>query len=150
MIEWKEEKVIDAPIEEVWDLFKDKNIQRIMPKVEEHTIIEKTETEVGAKHTQTYREGKRTETYIVDTLAYIDTTERKLKTISFILARAFEMKLTFELVKEGEAQTRLIYAGHNKGINFVGKAMLKLGNKKGANDVIQDFLNRVDQEATKK
>ncbi|MGG7619149.1 hypothetical protein [Bacillus coreaensis] len=58
MIQWKEEKVIPTNIEKVWNLFSDKNIKRIMPKVEEHILIEKSETEAGAKHRQTYREGK--------------------------------------------------------------------------------------------
>ncbi|WP_337193904.1 hypothetical protein [Pontibacillus yanchengensis] len=38
MIQWEEEILIDAPVEEVWSLFSDQNIQTIMPKVEEHTL----------------------------------------------------------------------------------------------------------------
>lgn len=41
MIQWKEEIVINKSIEHVWSLFLDKNIKKIMPKVEEHTLIEK-------------------------------------------------------------------------------------------------------------
>ena len=50
-----------------------------MPKVEEHTLIEKTEGEVGAKHQQKYREGKRVETYIVETTQYENTNNKKRK-----------------------------------------------------------------------
>lgn len=149
MIEWKEERVINANIEKVWDLFADQNIQRIMPKVEEHTLIEKQEHEVGAKHKQSYREGKRVETYIVETLAYEDTEERKHKQIYFVLGKAFEINLRFTLEKVNEEQTKLIYEGHNKGVNFVGRAMLKLGSEKSNNKVVHEFMDRVEQEATK-
>jgi len=97
VIQWKEETIIVTDIEKVWSLFSDKNINKIMPKVEVHTLIEKKEVEVGAKHQQTYREGKRLETYIVETLAYEDLTEKKQKQINFVLGKAFEITLTFPL-----------------------------------------------------
>ena len=149
MIEWKEETIIQTNIETVWNLFLDKNIKKIMPKVEEHTLVEKTETEVGAKHEQKYREGKRVETYIVDTLAYEDTSNKKLKQISFVIGKAFEVNLSFTLEKIDNNHTRFIYSGHNKGINFVGRAMMKLANKKGNQQVVHEFMERVNQEAMK-
>ncbi len=149
MIQWKEEKVIPANIETVWSLFSDKNIKRIMPKVEEHILIEKSETEAGAKHRQTYREGKRLETYIVDTLIYEDREEEKKKQIQFVLGKAFEVILTFTLIKVDESHTRLLYEGENKGVNFVGRAMLKLAGKKSNLDVVMEFLERVQAEAMK-
>lgn len=149
MIEWKEETIIQTNIETVWNLFLDKNIKKIMPKVEEHTLVEKTETEVGAKHEQKYREGKRVETYIVDTLAYEDTSNKKLKQISFVIGKAFEVNLSFTLEKIDNHHTRFIYSGNNKGINFVGRAMMKLANKKGNQQVVHDFMERVNQEAMK-
>lgn len=39
MIQWKEEIIIESNIEKVWSLFFDKNIKKIMDKVEEHTLI---------------------------------------------------------------------------------------------------------------
>ncbi|WP_042224252.1 SRPBCC family protein [Oceanobacillus manasiensis] len=147
MIEWKEETIIDRDIETIWSLFSDKNIKKIMPKVEEHTLVEKTETEVGAKHQQSYREGKRVETYIVETLAYEVTPMKKHKKISFIIGKAFEINLNFTLEKIDDNQTKFIYSGHNKGVNFVGRAMMKLANKKGNEQVVQDFLERVNREA---
>ncbi|WP_407269480.1 SRPBCC family protein [Radiobacillus sp. PE A8.2] len=147
MIEWKEETLIDTDIGTVWKLFSDENIKKIMPKVEEHTLMEKSETEVGAKHQQTYREGKRIETYTVDTLAYEDTPNKKLKTISFIIGKAFEIQLSFILEKIDDNHTKFIYTGHNKGVNFVGRAMMKLANKKGNQQVVHEFMKRVNQEA---
>ena len=149
MIEWKEKILIDAPIEDVWSLFADRNIQTIMPKVEEHTLIEKQEHEVGGKHRQSYREGKRVETYIVETLAYENEEDKKHKQISFVLGKAFEISLSFTLLKEGENQTKFIYEGQNKGVNFVGRAMLKLGNEKNNKKVVDEFLHRVEQEAVR-
>jgi hypothetical protein len=149
VIQWKEEKVIPANIETVWSLFSDKNIKRIMPKVEEHILIEKSETEAGAKHKQTYREGKRLETYIVDTLIYEDREVEKKKQIQFVLGKAFVVTLTFTLINIDESHTRLLYEGENKGVNFVGRAMLKLAGKKSNLDVVMEFLERVQAEAMK-
>ncbi|WNS76186.1 SRPBCC family protein [Bacillus sp. DTU_2020_1000418_1_SI_GHA_SEK_038] len=149
MIQWKEEIVIATNIEKVWSLFLDKNIKKIMPKVEEHTLIEKREEDVGAKHRQTYREGKRLETYIVDTLAYEDLAEKKQKQISFVLGKAFEITLAFTLFKIDDTHTKFIYEGQNKGVNFVGRAMLKLGSEKSNNKVVEEFMEKVKEEALK-
>ena len=120
-----------------------------MPKVEEHTLIEKKEDEVGAKHQQKYREGKRVETYIVETLAYEDSKGKKKKQIRFVLGKAFEITLTFTLLKVDEENTTFVYEGQNKGVNFVGRAMLKLSNQKSNDDVVKEFLQRVQDEAMK-
>lgn len=149
MIQWKEETIIQANIETVWSLFSDENIRRIMPKVEEHTLIEKTEKEVGAKHRQKYREGKRVETYIVETLMYEDLQDKKKKQISFVLGKAFEITLTFTLLKLDDSKTKFIYEGQNRGVNFVGRAMLKLGGQKGNDVVVKEFMEKVEQEALK-
>ncbi|KGR77392.1 SRPBCC family protein [Ureibacillus manganicus] len=147
MIQWKEEIIINKNIEDVWNLFRDKNIKRIMPKVEEHKLIEKKEHEVGAKHEQTYREGKRVETYIVETLAYEELVERKHKQIRFVIGKAFEVTLSFTLLQNSNTQTKFTYEGTNKGVNFVGRAMLKLGNEKSNYKVVEEFLHRVKNEA---
>ena len=147
MIQWKEEITIDTNIENVWSLFLDRNIKQIMPKVEKHTVIEKREGEVGAKHEQTYREGKRLETYIVETLAYEDLEDKKYKQIRFVLGKAFEINLSFKLLKISDTQTAFIYEGSNKGVNFVGRAMLKLGSEKSNNKVVEEFMQKVNEEA---
>lgn len=149
MIEWKEEIIIDTNIEKVWSLFLDENIKKIMPKVEEHTLIEKSEEDVGAKHRQSYREGKRVETYIVETLAYKDLEDKKNKEISFVLGKAFEITMSFKILKISDTQTKFIYEGRNKGFNFVGRAMLKLGSEKSNNLVVQEFMQKVKEEALK-
>lgn len=149
MIQWREEIMIETNIEKVWSLFSDEQIKKIMPKVEEHLLIEKTEEEVGAKHRQTYREGKRLETYIVETLAYENTEDKKLKQIQFVLGKAFEITLGFTILKIDETHTKFIYEGQNKGVNFVGRAMLKLGSEKSNLKVVEAFMQRVREEALK-
>ncbi|MBT2690159.1 SRPBCC family protein [Bacillus sp. ISL-47] len=149
MIEWKEEIMIETNIEKVWSLFLDEQIKKIMPKVEEHTLIEKTEQEAGAKHRQTYREGKRLETYIVETLDYENGEAKKHKQIQFVLGKAFEIRLAFTLLKIDDNHTKFIYEGQNKGVNFVGRAMLKLGGEKNNHKVVEEFMQRVREEALK-
>ena len=149
MIKWKEELDISANLEKVWSLFMDKNIHKIMNKVEDHVLIEKQENEVGAKHRQSYREGKRVETYIVETLAYEDRPDKKHKKISFVLGKAFEITFSFTLFKIDDNHTKFIYEGQNKGVNFVGRAMMKLGSEKSNNKVVKEFMEKVKQEALK-
>ncbi|TDL31222.1 SRPBCC family protein [Jeotgalibacillus sp. S-D1] len=147
MIRWNEEIIINTNIEEVWNLFRDKNISRIMPKVMSHELIEGSEEEAGAKHLQTYREGKRVETYTVHTLAYEDHETEKYKKINFVLGKAFEITFSFTLIQLNDCQTKLIYEGENKGANFVGRAMMRLAGKNQDNKVVFEFLERVKKEA---
>jgi len=146
-MKWQEERIIDAPIEVVWTLFEEENAQRIMPKVVENRWLEKKPGILGSTYEQTYQEGKRKETYVVEIIEFEDTDLLKHKRIQFRLAGAFEMNLLFTLERLNEKQTNFIYAGSNTGINFVGRAMLKLGNKKAGDKVVTDFLDRVEQEA---
>ncbi|WP_347861214.1 SRPBCC family protein [Salimicrobium sp. PL1-032A] len=149
MITWNEEITIEADIETVWGLFKDENIRRIMPQVEDHVLIEKEEDEVGARHRQTYREGKRKEVYIVTTTAYEDREEFKKKEVAFTLGRSFDIRTCYEFYKTADNGTRLVYEGTNEGANTIGKLMLKFATDKSNRTVVQDFLKRVKEEAEK-
>ncbi|MFG6497601.1 SRPBCC family protein [Fictibacillus sp. UD] len=147
MLTWKEEKTIPANIEKVWELFSDENLQRIMPNVVEHTPIEKKEGVVGSTYRQSYKEGRRIETYTVETLGYEDKENEKHLAIGFNLAKAFEIQTAFTLIKIDESKTRFIYEGSNKGINFLGKVMLKIAGDKNNNKVVQDFMDTVEKES---
>ena len=144
---WTEERLINAPIEVVWTLFEEEQAARIMPKVVENRWLEKKPGVKGSTYEQTYQEGKRKETYVVEIVDFEDTPVRKHKRIQFQLARAFEMNLVFTMERVGDQQTKFIYSGSNHGINFVGRAMLKLGSGMKGNHVIQEFMDRVEQEA---
>ena len=144
---WKEERLIDAPIDVIWALFEEEQATRIMPKVVENRWIDKKSEMIGSTYNQTYQEGKRKETYVVEIMEFEDTVNRKHKRIQFQLARAFEMSLTFTLERVSEHQTKFIYAGSNRGINFVGRTMLKLGSGKNGDQVIHDFMDRVNLQA---
>ncbi|NQD66431.1 SRPBCC family protein [Bacillus haikouensis] len=147
MIKWHEERVIPVNIEVIWKLFELENIQRIMPNVIENKVLEQKEGMAGSKYQQKYREGKRIETYIVENLEYENTPQRKHNKIGFTLAKAFEIETSFTLVKMNEEETNFIYSGQNKGLNFLGKVLLKLGGEKNNNKVVSDFINRVENES---
>ena len=148
-MKWEKERIIDAPIDSIWALFEEENAQRIMPKVVENRWIDKKSEITGSTYEQTYQEGKRQETYVVKIVDFEDSNVRKHKRIQFQLARAFEMNLAFTLEKITDQQTKFIYSGSNVGINFVGRAMLKLGSGKNGDQVIIDFLDRVEKESLK-
>ena len=149
MIKWHEERVIPVNIETIWQLFELENIQRIMPNVVENKVLEQREGVVGSTYQQKYKEGKRIETYIVEDLEYENTPEKKHNKIGFTLAKAFEIEAAFTLIKIDENQTRFIYQGENKGLNFLGKVLLKLGGEKNNQKVVTEFMDRVETEAMK-
>jgi len=146
-MKWEKERVLDASIDIVWALFEEEQAIRIMPKVVENKWIDKKPGILGSTYEQTYHEGKRHETYVVEIVGFEDTVNRKHKHIKFQLANAFEMNLAFTLVKMSDMQTKFIYSGSNVGINFIGRAMLKLGSRINGDQVIYDFLDRVEKEA---
>jgi hypothetical protein len=149
MIKWNEERIIPVNIEEIWNLFKLENIQRIMPNVVENKVLEQKEGVVGTKIQQKYKEGKRIETYIVEDLEYDNMPKKKHNKIGFTLAKAFEIEASFTLVKIDEEETNFIYSGQNKGLNFLGKVLLKLGGERNNNKVVTDFMDRVESESLK-
>ncbi|MFC0190102.1 SRPBCC family protein [Fictibacillus aquaticus] len=148
MITWRSEREIAVNIEEVWELFNDDQIQRIMPNVVEHVLLEKKPGMVGSNYKQSYKEGKRVETYVVTVLEFEETETRKHQKWSFVLGKAFEIEFSFTLTKLDEGRTRFLYEGQNKGINFLGRVLMKLGEKSN-NKVVQDFMDTVEREALK-
>ncbi|WNB91919.1 SRPBCC family protein [Bacillus sp. NEB1478] len=149
MITWSEEKVIPVQIDKVWELFEDRNLQRIMPNVVDHKPLEIKEGVIGSTYEQKYREGKRVETYIVEYTEYENTDSKKHKKMEFTLGKAFEVEAAFTLIKVDENSTRFIYKGQNKGINFLGRVLLKIAGDKNNNKVVQDFMELVEKEALK-
>lgn len=149
MITWKEETIIEANIETIWNLFELEYIQRIMPQVVENEVIERKEGIVGSKYRQKYKEGKRVETYIVEDLEHENTPDKKHNKSGFTLAKMFEIEASFTLLKIDENHTRFIYGGQNKGVNWLGKLMTKLMGTKNNQKVVFEFIERVRSEAMK-
>lgn len=149
MVKWKEEMTINANIEKVWRLFQDENIKRLMPKVEEHILLENNNNELGAKHAQSYHEGGQLQTYIVETVGYEDISDKKLKQTQFEMGQSFDVFYSFTLRKENENQTTFVYEGLNKGKGLLGKVMLLSGSKKTRQQTVMTFMDRVKEEALK-
>ena len=147
MVKWKEEMLIEAPIEQVWSLFQDEQIQRIMPKIESHELLEGKNDATGAKHAQVYTEGKQQQRYIVETLSYVDEPGRKYRETAFVMGQMFKVRYEFTLEKESAQRTRFVYEGQNKGMNVTGKMMLLAGSKKAARNTVLNFMNRVKDQA---
>ena len=149
MIKWKEEMIIDAGIEKVWSLFRDENIKKLMPKVEEHILLENNDNQLGAKHAQSYHEANQLQTYIVETIGYEELPDKKRKQIQFDMGQLFKVYYSFTLLPDGENRTKFIYEGFNKGKGLLGKAMLLSGSKKSRQQTIQAFMERVRDESRK-
>ncbi|MGM0898005.1 MAG: SRPBCC family protein [Bacillota bacterium] len=147
MVKWKEQMIIQAPIDRVWELFQDEQLQRIMPKVETHELLEGQNNAPGAKHAQVYTEGKQQQRYIVETLSYVDEPAKKYRETSFEMGQMFKVRYAFTLEQETSQSTRFVYEGENKGMSMTGKAMLLAGSKKAAKSTVANFMNRVKEQA---
>ncbi|WP_341202066.1 SRPBCC family protein [Planomicrobium okeanokoites] len=148
-MKWKEEMMLKQPIEKVWQLFLDENAKILYPKLEDHVLVENENNETGAKHAQSYMEGKQLQTYIVETKLFIDTPNRKVRHTQFEMNGLFEIDYIFTLDKKGEDLTLFTYEGTQKGLTVTGKAMLMAGSKKRRNETVIDFMQRVETKAEK-
>ncbi len=141
--------MIKQPIEKVWQLFLDENAKILYPKLEDHVLVENENNETGAKHAQSYMEGKQLQTYIVETKRFEDTPNRKVRHTRFEMNGLFEVNYVFTLDKKGEDLTLFTYEGTQKGLTVTGKAMLMAGSKKRRNETVIDFMQRVETKAEK-
>lgn len=149
MVKWKEEIVIVSDIEKVWLLFQDRSIQKIMPKIHSHEPLEGHDDRVGAKHSQSYFEGKQLMSYVVETKAYTDMPELKERMVEFLMGQSILVNYSYRLEKLEPGKTRFIYSGFNKGLTASAKMMLLAGSKKSRQATARTFLERVKDEAEK-
>lgn len=141
--------MIKQPIEKVWQLFLDENAKILYPKLEDHVLVENQNNETGAKHAQSYMEGKQLQTYIVETKLFENTPNKKVRHTQFEMNGLFEIDYIFTLDKKGEDLTLFTYEGSQKGLTVTGKAMLMAGSKKRRNETVIDFMQRVETKAEK-
>lgn len=149
MVKWRQERTINEPIDKVWQLFSDKEIKRLFPKVEEHQLLEGEEDSVGAKHAQSYTEGKQLQHYMIETTVFDDTPERKVRETQFTMSQLFEVTYRYIVERVNNTTTRFIYEGRQKGVNLTAKTMLLTGSKARRQETINAFMHRVEVEARK-
>lgn len=130
MMTWSERVIIPVNIELVWNLFNIENLQKIMPEVVETKILEIKNGVVGSSYEQTYREGNRTQKYIVKDLEYENTPEKKHNKSGFTLANLFEIEVSYTLIKLSENETQFDYCGQNKGCGFFCRVLLEISKIK--------------------
>ncbi|WP_235318343.1 SRPBCC family protein [Planococcus sp. CAU13] len=148
-MKWKEEMMIKQPIDKVWELFLDENAKILYPKLEDHVLVENQNNEIGAKHAQSYKEGKQLQTYVVETVGLEDTPTKKLRHTRFQMNGLFEINYKFTLDKKSENETLFTYEGSQKGLTLTGKMMLLAGSKKRRQETVRDFMQRVEMKAEK-
>ncbi|WP_285767261.1 SRPBCC family protein [Peribacillus sp. SI8-4] len=145
MKSWKKEIEINAPIEHVWKYLDGslENMQKIMPQVIEQKPIKITEEVVGSIYRQKYREGKRTEEYDIETLAYTNEPDEKKLKVGFILAKMFEITALYELNKINDSQTSFTYTVTSRPLKWYLKLLLIFATDK----VVVEFLERFKKVA---
>lgn len=146
-ITWSETIDIQAPIEQVWDLFSLENQPKIMPGVIATKPLEIKEGGIGSTYLQTYREGKKTMEYVVEDLDHHESPDMKYNQSGFTLAKMFSIKVAYLLEKLDDVSTRFTYSGSNEGINWLGKLMLKVMPKSQNQKVVLGFVDRVKNMA---
>lgn len=147
MVKWKEEAMIEQPIEQVWRLFSDENAKILYPKLEDHVLVENENDETGSKHAQSYMEGNQLQTYLVETVLYEDRATKKIRHTRFTMNGLFEIDYKYTLDKKGEDLTLFTYEGSQKGVTITGKAMMMAGSKKKREETVRDFMQRVEAKA---
>lgn len=146
-MEWKEETLIPTHIEVVWQIFQDEYATKLLPNITESRLVEGSNNSIGARHLQTYLEGRRNNSYVVETVIYKDEPNRKEKKVTFELEEAFQMTQHFYLIKLNENETRLIYEGEKKPLNMKGKLRLKLTPQREHDCMVQKMMQRIREEA---
>ena len=138
---WTKTININAPIENVWKLLDGSlaDMQKIMPQVIENKPVKVTEEGVGSIYRQKYKEGKRIETYDVETLEYSNTPDKKIMKVGFVLANLFEITAYYELNKINETETSFTYSVTNNALKWFVKLFLLFASDK----VVVQFLDRV-------
>lgn len=138
---WTKTININAPIENVWKLLDGSlaDMQKIMPQVLENKPVKATEEGVGSIYRQKYKEGKRIETYDVETLEYSNTPDKKIMKAGFVLANLFEITAYYELNKINETETSFTYSVTNNALKWFVKLFLLFASDK----VVVQFLERV-------
>ena len=138
---WTKSININAPIENVWKLLDGSlaDMQKIMPQVIENKPVKVTEEGVGSIYRQKYKEGKRIETYDVETLEYSNTPDKKIMKVGFVLANLFEITAYYELNKINETETSFTYSVTNNALKWFVKLFLLFASDK----VVVQFLERV-------
>lgn len=138
---WTKTTNINAPIENVWKLLDGSlaDMQKIMPQVIENKPVKVTEEGVGSIYRQKYKEGKRIETYDVETLEYSNTPDKKILKVGFVLANLFEITAYYELNKINETETSFTYSVTNNALKWFVKLFLLFASDK----VVVQFLERV-------
>lgn len=138
---WTKTININAPIENVWKLLDGSlaDMQKIMPQVIENKPVKVTEEVVGSIYRQKYKEGKRIETYDVETLEYSNTPDKKILKVGFVLANLFEITAYYELNKINETETSFTYSVTNNALKWFVKLFLLFASDK----VVVQFLDRV-------
>lgn len=147
MVQWREKRVINAPIEKVWGLFSDEQLQTIMPQLEKHQLVEGPPNQVGSKYAQQNRMGQRVVSYVMEITAFEDSPEQKRKDIGFVAAGLFKVSLSFALSRIGDEKTLFVYSGSTTGANLVGRTLLKLDQQNSSRQEVEELMNRVVEAA---
>ncbi|MDQ0427314.1 hypothetical protein QOZ98_000139 [Planomicrobium stackebrandtii] len=147
MVQWSEQRIIDAPIDKVWDLFSDEQLQLIMPQLEKHQLVEGPPNQVGSKYAQQNRMGQRVVSYVMEITAYEDSPQQKRKDIGFVAAGLFQISLSFALSRIDEEKTLFVYSGSNTGANLVGRTLLKLDKQNSSQQEVEELMVRVAEAA---
>lgn len=147
MIQWNEQRVINAPIDKVWSLFSDERLQTIMPQLEKHQLLEGPPNQAGSKYAQQNRMGNRLVSYVMEITDYEDLPDHKRKDLRFVAAGLFRISLSFVLTRLDDEQTLFVYSGSNTGVNLLGRTLLKLDPQNSSRQQVEELMERVVEAA---
>lgn len=145
---WIGDIVIHAPIDRAWMLFdnSEAHVQKIIPNVVSHTLLEKTSDIVGSRYLQKYVEGKRSIEYVVTVHDYLDTPDFKKIVLHFRIPKCFDVLITHSLTRTNDSTTAYHYRVEHKPLVWWLGLTLFLGQWRVPKMVAQ-HLDRVKKAA---
>ncbi|GEL07751.1 SRPBCC family protein [Salisediminibacterium halotolerans] len=145
---WKQDVVIQAPIEQVSHYFEGglAERQKIMPNVTKHEPVAVTEKTVGSVYRQAYQKGNRTEEYDVHITEYYNSCENKRLEEKYILGGIFEITTRYELEKLDESKVQMTYTMTNKPLKWYVKPFLFFASHKVVDTFVKVVKTVAEQE----
>lgn len=148
MKKWSEEIEINAPIEQVWQLIDGpiEEMQKIMPNLIENEPITITDEMIGSVHRQSFKVGKRFQTFDIKTLQYKNNPEEKHITLSFIHGGLFEIITSYDVKEINEAKTHFRYTTATKPLKWYLRFFMLLGSGKVAKQFVKHVKRVAERE----
>lgn len=146
---WKQDTVIQAPLEQVWHYFDGglNERQKIMPYVTKHEPVTVTDDVVGSVYRQAYQKGNRAEEYDVHVTDYETSEDKKRLQEEYVLGGIFEITTLYEFEKQDEFTVHMTYTMSTRPLKWYVKPFLFFASHKVVDTFVELVKTVAEHEA---